>query len=348
MSRIGRRFGRRRSDDPVAGRRAHRQAARRGGVWWFVVVRLGATIALLVAVSFVVFGLLHLTPGDPARNLLGPRTPNPDSLAKVRAQYHLDRPFLTQYWYWITDIVRGDLGRSIRSSEPVSSLLGQRVQLTTQLAGLAFLITLISAVPLGIVAAWRAGSVLDRSVSVGAVVGVGAPSYAVGLVLLYGLGLRLDWFPVYGSGDAGWLSADRYWHLVLPAVTLAIGIGALVFKLTRTAVLAELDQDYVSFARSRGLSTRRVRRMVLANAAIPVITSLGLVFSFLFGGTILAEVTFSLEGIGSYLASSVTFKDIPVVQAITLLTAAVIAVTALAVDLLAIAADPRVRRRAAG
>ena len=155
-------------------------------------------------------------------------------------------------------------------------------------------------------------------------------------------GVWLDIFPVYGSGDGG---LDTWWHLVLPAITLAFGIGALVFKLTRTAVLGELQQDYVAFAYSRGLSRRQVRSLVLRNALIPVATSLGLVFGFLFGGTILVEVTFALAGIGSLLASSVTFKDIPVVQAITLLTALVIALTALAVDLLYYAVDPRVRKR---
>jgi peptide/nickel transport system permease protein len=147
---------------------------------------------------------------------------------------------------------------------------------------------------------------------------------------------------VYGSGDGG---LDTWWHLVLPAVTLAFGIGAMVFKLTRTAVLGELQQDYVAFARSRGLDRRQVRALVLRNALIPVGTSLGLVFGFLFGGTILVEVTFALPGIGGLLAGSVTFKDIPVVQAVTLLTAAVIALTALAVDLFYWAVDPRVRKR---
>ena len=213
-----------------------------------------------------------------------------------------------------------------------------------QLAVYAFVLTLLIAVPLGIAAAWRAGGAIDRGVTTGAIVGVGAPSYAVGLLLLYVFGVKLDVFPIYGSGDGG---LDRMWHLSLPAVTLAIGLGALVFKLTRTAVLAELDQDYVAFAQSRGLSRHQIRSMVLRNAMLPIVTSLGLVFAFLFGGTILVEVTFALQGIGSLLASSVTFKDIPVVQAITLLTAAVIALTALAVDLFSFAADPRVRKRAA-
>jgi peptide/nickel transport system permease protein len=308
----------------------------------YVVVRLAATVVLLLVLSFVVFGLLHLTPGDPARNLLGPKDPSPEVLQAIRAKYRLDRPFLEQYVMWLGDMLRGRLGTSIRSDTAVTDLLADRVVLTFQLSTMAFVLTVLAGVPLGIAAAWRAGSAFDRAASVTSIVGVGAPTYAVGLLLLYVFGVWLDVFPVYGSGDGG---LDTWWHLVLPAVTLAFGIGALVFKLTRTAVLGELQQDYVAFARSRGLSSRQVRRIVLRNALIPVATSLGLVFGFLFGGTILVEVTFALPGIGGLLAGSVTFKDIPVVQAITLLTALVIALTALAVDLLYWAVDPRVRKR---
>lgn len=315
-----------------------------GSLLRFTLGRLLATVALLLAVSFIVFTLLQLTPGDPARNLLGPRASSPDALAEIRDQYNLNEPFFRQYLLWLGGVVQGDFGESIRSDEPVTALLANRVLLTMQLAAFAFVLTLLVAVPLGIAAAWRAGGAIDRGVTTGAIVGVGAPSYAVGLLLLYVFGVKLDVFPIYGSGDGG---LERLWHLSLPAITLAIGVGALVFKLTRTAVLAELDQDYVAFAQSRGLSRHQIRSMVLRNAMLPIVTSLGLVFAFLFGGTILVEVTFALQGIGSLLAGSVTFKDIPVVQAITLLTAAVIALTALAVDLFSFAADPRVRRRAA-
>lgn len=314
----------------------------RGSLGRYVAVRLAATLLLLLALSFIVFGLLHLTPGDPARNLLGPKNPSPEALEAIRAKYNLDEPFLRQYFLWLGNVLHGDFGTSIRSDIPVTDLLSERIWLTFQLAGLSFVLTVLVGVPLGIAAAWRAGSTLDRAVSVTSIVGVGAPSYAVGLLLLYVFGVWLDIFPVYGSGDGG---LDTWWHLVLPAITLAFGIGALVFKLTRTAVLGELQQDYVAFAYSRGLARRQVRGLVLRNALIPVATSLGLVFGFLFGGTILVEVTFALAGIGSLLASSVTFKDIPVVQAITLLTALVIALTALGVDLLYYAVDPRVRKR---
>jgi peptide/nickel transport system permease protein len=317
---------------------------RKGSVARFSAGRLLATALLLLVLSFIVFALLHLMPGDPAQNLLGVRSATPEALAQIRAQYHLDQPFLNQYFLWLGSVLHGDFGQSIRSNESVLSVLGSRFLLTLQLATYAFLITVLVAVPLGVLSAWRAGGALDRGASTAAIVGVGAPSYAIGLLLLYVFGVKFGIFPVYGSGDGG---VSRIQHLTLPAVTLAIGLGALVLKLTRTAVLSELDQDYVAFARSRGLSNRQIQTMVLRNALLPVITSLGLVFTFLFGGTILVEVTFALQGIGSLLASSVTFKDIPVVQAVTLITAAVIALIALAVDLLYFAVDPRVRKRAA-
>ncbi len=314
----------------------------RGTLARFVVIRLAATLVLLLVLSFVVFGLLHLAPGDPARNLAGPREPTPELLASIRQQYHLDRPFITQYFLWLGQVFQWDFGESIRSGITVTSELASRARLTFELALMAFVLTIGVAVPMGVRAAWRAGSAFDRGVSFLSIVGVGAPSYAIGLVLLYLFGVWVEVFPVYGIGD-GFL--DELWHLVLPAITLAIGMGALVFKLTRTAVLGELEQDYVTFARSRGLPDRTVRRLVLRNALIPIVTSSGLVFAFLFGGTILVETTFALPGIGGYLASSVTFKDIPVVQAVTLLTALVIALTALAVDVLTYMIDPRVRAR---
>lgn len=317
---------------------------RKGSVVRFSLGRLLATAGLLLALSFIVFVLLYAMPGDPAQNLLGVRSASPEVLAQVRAQYHLDDPLVVQYLHWLGSVLHGDFGQSIRSDESVLTLLGSRVLLTIQLVAYAFVITVVVAVPLGVLSAWRAGGTVDRGASTAAIVGVGAPAYAVGLLLLYVFGVEFGLFPIYGSGDDG---LDRFTHLTLPAVTLAIGLGALVLKLTRTAVLGELDQDYVAFARSRGLSNRKIQSMVLRNALLPVITSLGLVLTFLFGGTILVEITFALQGIGSLLASSVTFKDVPVVQAVTLLTAAVIALVALAVDLLYFAADPRVRRRAA-
>jgi len=306
----------------------------------FVGARLIATVILLLALSLVVFTLLYLAPGDPARNLLGPRNPSPEALAAIRAQYHLDDSYIVQYLHWLGGALHLDFGTSVRSGGSVTSLLGSRAGVTGELALMAFVLTVVIGIPAGFWAAWRAGGLSDRLLGGTAIVGVGAPSFAVGMVLLYVFGVKLGVFPVFGLGEG---FVDRIWHLTLPAITLAFASGALVFKLTRTAVVRELGSDYVTFARSRGLSELAIARLVLRNAAIPIVTSLGLVFAFFFGGTLLVEVTFALPGLGSLLASSVTFKDIPVVQAITLLTAAVIALTALAVDVATWAIDPRVR-----
>lgn len=303
--------------------------------------RLVATATLLLALSFLVFSLLYLAPGDVARNLLGARPASPEALAAVREKFGLDQPFLTQYWHWLSGALTGDLGESVRSGSQVTDVLGQRVGLTLQLTVLAFVIALGVGVPAGIRAARRHGSVQDKAIVSLAVVGVAAPGFAVGLVLLYVFAVMLGWFPVYGTGDT---PLDRLWHLALPAVALAAGLAALVVKVTRTAVLRELESDYVTFARARGLTPRAVARLYLTNAAIPVLTSAGLLLAFLFGGTILVETTFSLPGLGSLLAESITFKDIPVVQAVTLVVAVVISLAALAVDLLTLAVDPRVRR----
>jgi peptide/nickel transport system permease protein len=303
--------------------------------------RLASTAALLLALSFVVFSLLYLAPGDVARNLLGTRPVSPEAIAAVREKFGLDQPFLAQYWHWLSGALSGDLGESVRTGATVTSTLADRVGLTAQLTALAFVLALGIGIPVGVRAARRHGSLTDRALVGLSVVGVAAPSFAVGLLLLYVFAVMLGWFPVYGVGVG---PLDRLWHLALPSLALAAGLAALVVKVTRTVVLRELESDYVTFARARGLSGQQVARLYLANAAIPVLTSAGLLMAFLFGGTILVETTFSLPGLGSLLAESITFKDIPVVQAVTLVVAVVISLTTLAVDLLTLAVDPRVRR----
>ncbi|MEU5099214.1 ABC transporter permease [Streptomyces sp. NPDC020996] len=308
----------------------------------FLVRRLGMTVLLLLALSLLVYGLMFLAPGDIARNLLGTRNVTPQALAEVRAQYHLDKPFLWQYAHWLADAVTGDFGDSIRTGAPVGRMMRERLGLTAALSALAFLLSVLVAIPAGVAAALHRGGRLDRTLVGWSVVGISAPGFAVGLILLYVFAVGLGWFPVYGTGT-GFL--DGLWHLVLPAVTLALGLGAFVVKLTRAAVARELDEDYVVFARSRGLGRVRVLTIVLRNAAIPILTSLALMVGYLFGGTLLVEVTFALPGLGALLEQSVLFKDFPVVQALTVVVAVVISLTALLADLAYLAVDPRIRTR---
>ena len=312
------------------------------GLAWYVVRRLLATFLLLLVLSFLIFSLLYLAPGDIARNLLGAKAAPPEALEAVRSQYHLNEPFLAQYWRWLSGVLGGDLGTSIRTGLPVAEEIGSRAGLTLRLVIMAFVIAAAISIPVGVLAARRRGSWLDRSLVSTAVVGVSAPGFAVGLLFLFVFAVTLRWFPVYGTGEGFW---GQLWHLTLPALALAFGLGALVVQLTRAAVVRELESDYVTFQRSRGLPERRVLATVLRNAAIPIVTSLGLTVTYLVGGTILVEVVFGLPGLGTQLQQAVLFKDFPVVQALTLLVGLIVCLVSLAVDLLYLLIDPRMLRK---
>ncbi len=304
-------------------------------------VRVFGMLAVLLVLSVLVFSLMHLAPGDIVKNLLGNRPSSPEAVAAIRAQYNLDDPAWLQYLKWLGGFVTGDLGQSIRLQVPVADAISQRLGITLALCAVAFVLALAVAVPLGVHSAVRAGGWADRSASGLAIVGLSAPTFAVGLLLLYVFAYYLPLFPVYGAGTGG---LDTLWHLVLPAITLAVGLGAIIVKLTRTAMLRELETDYVTAARARGIPEKAVRRIALRNAAIPIVTGASLVLTFLVGGTVLAETVYALPGLGTLLQDSVLFKDIAVVQSLTLLVAVVIAVIALLADLAYLLLDPRLRR----
>lgn len=305
-------------------------------------VRVLGTIAILFVLSIIVFAMMHLAPGDIVRNLLGNRPSSPEAVEAIRAQYNLDQPLHVQYLLWLGAALGGDFGQSIRLQDSVANVIGARLPITVALTGVAFAISILVAVPMGVQSAVRSGSWIDRLATGLGIVGLSAPTFAVGLVLLYVFAFYLPIFPVYGGGDGG---LDTLHHLLLPGIALALGLSAIILKLTRTAMLRELESDYVTFGRARGLPEGQVRRLALRNAAIPIVTGAGLVLTFLVGGTVLAEATFALPGLGTLLQGSVLFKDIAVVQALTLLVAVVIAVIALLADLAYIFLDPRIRAK---
>ncbi len=317
-------------------------SGRAAGLARVVLLRLLGTVILLFVLSVLIFLMLYFAPGDLVKNLLGVKNTDPALIAQVRAQYGLDLPLYEQYARWLGGVLHGDLGTSIRNQMPVGALLLDRLGITLLLSGIAFLLAVVVAVPLGAASAFRQGTGIDRFISGLSIFGLSAPSFAVGLLLLYVFAVALRWFPIYGSGEGFF---DTIVHLILPATTIAIGLGAILGKLTRTAVLRELGADYVTFARARGLNRSQVVRLALRNAAIPIVTGAGLVLTFIVGSTVLVETVFALPGVGMLLQESVLFKDIPVVQSLTLAIAAVIAVIALLVDLLYLLLDPRVRFR---
>ena len=304
----------------------------------YILRRLVGATVVLTLLSFLVFSLLYLVPGDPVKILVGTRRLTPEVRQAVTARYGLDEPLVVRYWHWLTRALTGDFGDSVRSATPVTDVLASRVSLTAWLTIGAFILAVAVGVPLGIAAARRRGSWVDRTIVGWSVVGVSAPGFAFGLVLLYVFGLMLGWFPVFGEGTG---LVDTLWYLTLPAIALATGIGAMLVRITRAAVGAELSQDYVTFARSRGVPHRRITAMYVRGAALPIITSAGLILGTLFGSTVLVEEAFSLPGLGQLLADSITYKDVPVVQAIALLVAFVIIVVTLIVDVVAFAVDPR-------
>jgi peptide/nickel transport system permease protein len=307
----------------------------------FALRRLAALASVLVAISLVVFSLLTLAPGSTEQVLIGARPSTPELRAALREEYGLDKPFLAQYAAWASRAVRLDFGTSLRTGEPVRRGLAERAGTTTLLAVYAFLLALACGIPLGVLAARRRGRTLDRVIVGTSVLGVSAPAFATGLLLIYVFSARLDWFPPFGEG-AGFV--DQLWHLTLPAVALAFTSIALIVKLTRAAMIDALERDYVTFGLARGISRRRVLvAYAFRNALIPVITAGGLVLAFLLTGAVLVETTFQIRGLGSWLVDSVSFQDLPAVQGLALLTATIIVLVNLVVDLLYMVVDPRIR-----
>ena len=304
----------------------------------YILRRLAGAGAVMILLSFLVYSLLYLVPGDPVKILVGTRRVTPEVRQAITERYGLDEPLFVRYWHWLTRALTGDFGDSVRSATPVTDVLASRVSLTAWLTIGAFILAVAVGVPLGIAAARRRGSWVDRTVVGWSIVGVSAPGFALGLVLLYVFGLMLGWFPIFGEGTG---PVDTLWHLTLPTIALATGIGAMLVRITRAAVGAELTQDYVTFARSRGVPSRRITAMYVKGASLPIITSAGLILGTLFGSTVLVEEAFSLPGLGQLLADSITYRDVPVVQAIALLVALVVIAVTLVVDVVALAVDPR-------
>lgn len=307
----------------------------------FLAGRLLVMIPLLLVISIGVFSLLQLAPSTPERILLGGRPSTPEVLAAIRERYHLDDPFLVQYGRWLAGVVQLDFGTSIRAGEPVLPMIIRRLDITVFLGLFAFVIALVVGLFMGIVAALRRGSGLDRLLVALSVVGVSAPAFASGILLLYLFGVVLDLFPVFGAGDD---LIDRLWHLTLPAIALALSAMALIVKVTRAALIEELERDYVAFARARGLSFRRVLfGYALRNALVSVVTASGLVLIYMLTGAVLVEVTFTLPGLGSLLVDSVQGLDIPVVQGLVIVIAVFIVFVHLVIDILYRLIDPRIR-----
>lgn len=306
--------------------------------------RIGSLALVLFVASFAVFAGMYLTPGSPESFLARGNNVTAETLAALRAQYHLDDPFLTQYFRWIGGVLQGDFGLSLQFRQPVGELLASRLPTTLSLIVFAGVLIIGSGVLLGVLAAVKRGPI-DATAVIASTVGMAAPSFVVAMALTSLFAVTLGVFPAFGPGGDGLL--DRIWHLTLPAVALALSSSALVLRTTRTSMIAALDKEYVETARVRGFSTQRVIwKHAFRGAVVPVITLAGLVISGLLVTTTVVETVFGLNGIGSLLVQAVNVKDFPVVQAIVLVIVAVFALSNLVVDLVYPKLEPRARLRA--
>ena len=298
--------------------------------------RILAVVPVLFGVTLAVFGMLFLVPGDPVKIMLAEFVTNPDQVAQMRAQLHLDEPILQQYARFVTGAVRGDLGTSIRSRRPVTTEIAENLASTAQLALAAMVVAVGLGVPLGLVAALSRSSWLDVASMAAALLGVSMPSFWLGLLLIFVFSLHLAWFPATGGGDLR--------HLVLPAITLGMIAAAIIARLTRSSMLEVLGQDYVRTARAKGLgSFSVVVRHALKNALIPIITIFGLQFGNLLAGAVIVETVFSRPGLGRLIVGGILNKDFPLVQGVVLFVATTYVLINLLVDVAYAYADPRIR-----
>jgi peptide/nickel transport system permease protein len=302
--------------------------------------RITGLVVTLLATSFVVYASMAAAPGGSESVLYGGRTPTPAIKAAVRAEYHLDDPFLVRYGRWLAGAAHGDFGISIVGHQRVASRIGATVGVTLWLVALAAVIVIVAGIGLGLLAALRPGPV-DTIVTAVSSITVGVPSFVAAALAIDIFALRLHWFPAYGEQPT---FLGRIHSLILPAASLALLSAALVTRVTRTSVRAELGREYVTTAETRALPRHVViRRHILRNAAAPILTAGGLQIASLFAGTVIVETAFGLQGLGSLLLSSVSQKDFPTVQAITMIMVTAFVVTNLVVDVAQALIDPRIR-----
>jgi len=303
--------------------------------------RLLALIPILIFTSFVTFELVRLTPGDPALIMVGGRRTSPEVLQNIRQKYALDRDPISQYFFWVGNALRGNLGESFRLKQNVSNLILARLPLTLKLITLSVIISTLLAIPLGILSALYKNSWIDYTSSLVGLVGVSSPVFFTGVVAVLVFGYWLSWLPAFGAGKGFW---DELYHLILPSSVLALSMLALTARMTRSAMLEVLGSDYIEAARAKGLPTSTiVIKHALRNALIPVVTVASLQMGFLLVGSVLVEFTFGLGGLGSLITDGIQNRDYPIVQGTVLFLVVMFALLNLATDLLYAAIDPRIR-----
>ena len=301
----------------------------------YLIRRILLTIPVLLGVATLVFSLIHLVPGDPAQAMLGDGASEAD-IVDLRTRLGLDRPLLEQYVRFMSGLVRGDLGTSFRTSQPVVTAIAERVPATVELALASMLVAIVVALPLGIIAAVRRATFADYAAMTVALAGISIPNFWLGPMLAIVFAVQLGWLPVSGRG--GWES------LILPAISLGAALAAILARMTRASLLEELRELYVRAARARGVSrSRAILAHALRNSLIPLVTILGLQFGAVLTGAVITETIFAWPGVGRLLIQSISFRDYPLVQGCILLIAVTYVSVNLVTDVVYGALDPRIR-----
>lgn len=305
--------------------------------------RLLAAVPVMFFVALFVFLLLHLSPGDPAQMILGDQA-TPDQIAAIRAHLGLDEPLPHQFIQWFWHLLGGDFGTSLISNRPVLTMIGQRLEPTIALALIATTLTVLISVPLGVLAAWRHGKLVDRSVMIFSVMCFSVPIFVIGYILIGVFSVQLGWFPVQGYRPLSGGIGPFVHRIFLPGLALASIYIALVARMTRASMLEVLREDYVRTARAKGLAEYLVLfRHALRNAAIPILTVVGSGFAMMISGVVVTETVFNIPGLGRLVVDAVLARDYPLIQAIILLTAGIYVLINLLVDLSYALTDPRIR-----
>jgi peptide/nickel transport system permease protein len=309
----------------------------------YVLRRLLATVPVMLVVALFVFLLLHLAPGDPAAIIAGDYA-QPADIARIRTELGLDQPIYVQFWRWLWSLLHGDLGVSIFSNLPVTRLIAQRLQPTLAIASGTIVLAVLMAVPLGVLAAWKAGTWVDRLVMVFAVFGFSIPVFVIGYIFIYAFAIALPLFPVEGYApiDRG---IGPFLHTIfLPCFVLAILYAALIARITRASMLEILTEDYIRTAHAKGLSSRAVLfGHALRNAAVPIATVIGVGIALLLGGVVVTESVFNIPGLGRLTVDAILHRDYPVIQGLILVFSLIYVGINLLIDLSYAVFDPRIR-----
>jgi peptide/nickel transport system permease protein len=309
----------------------------------YIIRRILATIPVMAVVAIFVFALLYLSPGDPAAIIAGD-TATVDDIARIRAHLGLDRPVYIQFGTWIWRLLHGDLGISIFTNLPVAKLIEQRLEPTVALSLATLTVSILVAIPMGVLAAWRAGSWIDRVVMVFAVLSFSVPVFVLAYLLIYVFAIRLDVLPVQGYVSITQGAWPFLSHLILPSIALGMIFAALIARITRASMLDVLAQDYIRTAQAKGLSSGQVLiGHALKNAAVPIVTIIGIGVALLIGGVVVTETVFAIPGLGRLTVDAILRRDYPIIQGIILIFSAAYVLVNLLVDLSYTLLDPRIR-----